>query len=1112
MCAGSKRESHSQVEGLARRLALIALAAAQLLSAATLAQSDSAAPAGSTCAHRQLIVVELQRSWRCTVMLKADDAFVVHVDQRDVDVIVTLEDEGGHEVLAVDSPAKRASAEVLLAGPRLSGKHTLLVRTKPGVTSAQRASLMLVLERLDNPSALLAGLAEMTRAAALDDRQTPESAKDRILQLQTALAKLQAVDAQEWQAEVSLRIAATYLWVVNDYPAAASSARLAMDAFSKIGDSVGKAQASIIHAAAAMEIATAGKVPRARGRADVAQSPLGQAVDLLDSQALVLREAGLRYAQAQALNFAGVGLFYQSDYSAARSRYEQAAAIFRSLDDRTSAALPLQNIAHIDYDSGDYATAITSFRSALDVLDPTANARQYVAVLINLATAQYVMGHFEGALRSLTTALDICEERGFPTEQARSLHNLGMVYLVIGDRDRAQVFLERALELRRPLASQDPRGLQTSLIRVGDLRRERDDVRGALSLHGQALEAAVSPWQKARALYAIGRDHEQNGALEAAAQAYKRALDFDVPQDFPVRVALLGAYGAVQLRNGDDTGRALVERAAQLHEAQGDLDKAAENYLVLAQADRRHQQVPSALRNVQKALALHESQGVRAMNPDLRATYLANRAEAAELLGELYMTQWDRSGSAREKERLANATLLTVEAGRQRALEDFRSLADGTVGQAVSEAAALDAQLSAKRHRLATLLDQQNPPVDTIAALRSEISLLRTQIDIAQPKQPDGRLKSDARRLPASVAEIQKTLQPRETVLLYQLGSRQSRLWAVTREAISVTALGGRARLEDAARELYQMWSTPVAVDAQRELAASRIILGDDTSWLYAGDRIVVVTDGILRSLPFGALPVASSDGALRRIAATNEVSFRPTLHSAENSVRTDAAATPGNRILLVGDPTAPKRRVSAASAGVVDPWALPPLPGSRREIQDIAAITADWRSYVLLGAEATKPALLSMPLDSFRTIHFATHARLDIQDPQLSSIALSSREESSSAASSMLTVREIVGFRLNAEMVVLSACEASLGKSYRGQLSFGLSEAFLLAGAQTVLGSLWKVSDDAAHSYMQRFYEAYVRRDATPAAAARAAALDMSRSPSFSHPYFWAAFAVTQR
>ena len=218
------------------------------------------------------------------------------------------------------------------------------------------------------------------------------------------------------------------------------------------------------------------------------------------------------------------------------------------------------------------------------------------------------MGQFEGALRSLTAALEISEQRGFTTEQARSLHSLGMVYLVIGDRDRAQVFLEQALELRRPLASQDPRGLQTSLIRVGDLRRERGDIRGALSLHGQALEGALSPAQKARALYAIGRDHEQNAALAAAAQAYKRGLDLDVPPDFPVRVVLMGAYGAVQMRNGDDSGRALVERAAQLHEAQGDVDRAAEDYVVLAEEDRRRQRITPALRNAQKAVALYELQ------------------------------------------------------------------------------------------------------------------------------------------------------------------------------------------------------------------------------------------------------------------------------------------------------------------------------------------------------------------------------------------------------------------------------------------------------------------------------------------------------------------------
>ena len=682
MCAGSKRESHSQVDGLARCLALVALAAAaQLPSAATLAQSDSAAPAGSPCAPRQLIVVELQRGWRCTVMLKADDAFVVHVDQRDVDVIVALEDERGHEVLAVDSPSKRASPEILLAGPRRTGRHALIVRAKPGSRDAQRASM--IMDRAAGSAASLAGLAQLTRASAPDELRTAQSGKERIAQFQQARASFQSADAKSWQAETLLRIAATYCWIVYDYEAAASTGQLAMEMLSQLADPVLHAQVAIIHAAAVIEIAAAVKAPARRARADDVQSPLDKAVNQLDSAALVLQKAGLRHGQAEALNFAGVGLFHQGKYDGARTRYDQAAVIFRSLEDAANAALPLQNIAHIDFDSGDYATAIASFKSALAVLDPVTDAGQYVTVLINLGTAQYVMGHFEAALRSLTAAFEICQERGFTSEQARSLHGLGMVYLVIGDRDRAQLFLERALELRRPLASQDPRSLQTSLIRVGDLRRERGDIRGALDLHQQALAAALSPSQRARAFYALGRDHEENGADAAAAHAYKAGLQLDLPQDLPVRVALMGAYGSVQMRAADSAGRALVERAAQLHEAHGDVERAAANYIVLAETDRRQQQLAAALRNAHKAAVLYESQRLRAVNPDLRATYLAARAEAAELLVEIYLMSADRAANARERQRLTEAALLAVETSRQRALQDFRSLADRTAGAIV---------------------------------------------------------------------------------------------------------------------------------------------------------------------------------------------------------------------------------------------------------------------------------------------------------------------------------------------------------------------------------------------------------------------------------------------
>ena len=140
---------------------------------------------------------------------------------------------------------------------------------------------------------------------------------------------------------------------------------------------------------------------------------------------------------------------------------------------------------------------------------------------------------------------------------------------------------------------------------------------------------------------------------------------------------------------------------------------------------------------------------------------------------------------------------------------------------------------------------------------------------------------------------------------------------------------------------------------------------------------------------------------------------------------------------------------------------------------------------------------------------HFATHARLDVHDPQLSSIRLSARQREGAQGKSDLSLRDIVGLGLNADAVVLSACEGSLGKEYRGQLSFGLSEAFLIAGARNVLGSLWRVSDVATERYMQFFYEAYMTRGLGSVAAAQAAARQLMRDPVYGHPFYWAAFVV---
>jgi CHAT domain-containing protein len=106
-----------------------------------------------------------------------------------------------------------------------------------------------------------------------------------------------------------------------------------------------------------------------------------------------------------------------------------------------------------------------------------------------------------------------------------------------------------------------------------------------------------------------------------------------------------------------------------------------------------------------------------------------------------------------------------------------------------------------------------------------------------------------------------------------------------------------------------------------------------------------------------------------------------------------------------------------------------------------------------------------------------------------------------------MLQVYEIVRLRLNVDLVVLSACETSLGKHVQGEGLVGLTQAFLYAGAATVVATLWNVADRSSAELMVLFHRAL--DSASRAEALRRAQLDLIRRQTFSHPYFWAGFSV---
>jgi len=161
------------------------------------------------------------------------------------------------------------------------------------------------------------------------------------------------------------------------------------------------------------------------------------------------------------------------------------------------------------------------------------------------------------------------------------------------------------------------------------------------------------------------------------------------------------------------------------------------------------------------------------------------------------------------------------------------------------------------------------------------------------------------------------------------------------------------------------------------------------------------------------------------------------------------------------------------------------------------------------LDFRANRKLVMSDELSQYRVIHFATHGLLDSKHPELSGLVLSLVDESGRPQDGFLRLHEIYNLRLNAELVVLSACQTALGKEVKGEGLIGLTRGFMYAGTPRVMASLWQVDDAATAQLMKRFYRGISQEKLPPAAALRAAQIEMLKRKHWESPYYWGAFVL---
>lgn len=861
---------------------------------------------------------------------------------------------------------------------------------------------------------------------------------------------------------------------------------------------------------------------------------LDAALAELEDAANAARERDEPRLTARALNRLCTLRLQRGENHDVESLSQEALAAARRAGDGASEAEAIFNLGSLQYSFGRMREAMKFFENSSEAArranDPSleSKAELYIG---HTAVMMEARARAEAALGRAKT---LSREQGDGRGEAEATRVLGQLYSRLGENQKALEYFEEAQALLKPLS--DPGTEATLSNAIGQLYFDMGETETALRHYEKALElnqALQFRRREAATLLEVGRCQLNLGRHEASAVSFERALalyrelenpmlEADVLQEMGrLREALgdeAGAFryfeDAIELKTsvGDLRGRSFVlDEMGSLHRKLGNHEEALEGFLEAAKRSRevddplfeslalyhasmayRDQgRLAEARAAVEDSIRLAETLRAKVASRGLRTSFLASVHERYSFYVDL-LIQLHRE---RPGEGLDALAFQTAERVRARTLRD--SLREAAAGIRVGidpELLERDRELRRQLNELA-IERELLPKGGDMERLRSDIDSLSADYDRLQStiRSRSPRYAALTEPESATLAEAQTLLEDGTRLLAYHLGQERSFVWSITRDGYSVHELPRGEDIEALARETYHALKSPGApVSASSRL--SRVLLGPLPD--ISEKRLVVVADGALSYVPFGALEDPRTAG--KPLIDAVEVVRLPSA-SLVRALREQRSGRQFTRwVAIAADP----------DYGSGSQLSVRRLPESRREASQIAALAPPGGVEVVAGASARREWVERTDFRAFRVLHFATHGIVDDERPELSGIVLSLVDEKGNPQDGFLRLDDIYNLNLPVDLVVLSACETGLGKEVKGEGLIGLVRGFMYAGAPAVIASSWQVDDSATAELMTELYRGIFAGKA-PAAALREAQMAVRNIPRFRAPYYWAAFEL---
>lgn len=770
--------------------------------------------------------------------------------------------------------------------------------------------------------------------------------------------------------------------------------------------------------------------------------------------------------------FEGLG-----DFSAARAYYLDGGAMYLAVGDTARWIGQMSNTAGLLTDYADrHAEALAILLSLDRALDRSGDARARAVVLSNAGIIRRRLGDFEGAVEAYREAIRLSEENGFDDLLAKAYNNLGVLYIFLSRSDRAVPILERALGRT---AADDHDGRADALLSLSSAHFQQRDYERARYYSARADSVAADPVRRAKAVKMRADIELRDGEPEAAIPAFRELLALGTRLEVPMLVS--------------------------------------DGHFGLAEAYERSGRATEAVTAYDEALQTLESARGRLYTQEDKAGYLAQSRYLYEevlhfltrqAIGEAPVGQV----SPGQRPRFAEKAFEVAERGKARAFLD--QMAEALAGVREGVDPGLQEDLEALSRNMTTLREQlaaadPDSQATEIAELKGLVASMETEYERVEREMRAQNPRFAAMRYPdpVTLSELRaEVLRPGELLLQYSLGDSSSTLWAVTRDGFSIHRLPVRSEIEGQVQVLRAALEIPDDASLERFALPARALfdglLGPVAGLLAGADELTVVPDGALSYLPFEVLLSGPAGADFR--SAPYLVRQVPIAYVQSASVlrqlRREVTPEFTHQLLAVGDPMFS----DGGELGDLRGRGLSRLPFTGAEVSAIGGLFEPASQVVLMEDEASEARVReSLAGRKYRYVHFATHGLVDDDRPDNSALALAG-----TGGDALLEVKEIFNLDVDAELVVLSACETGLGQLVKGEGVVGLTRAFMYAGAPAVVVSLWSVSDRSTSTLMRGFYRNLVTRTGIDRSL-QAAKLALLESAETAHPFHWAPFVL---